>query len=204
VGPNGAGKSTLLASIAGVLKPSRGTIALEGRVAPVIEPEVGPHRDFSGREHLMVTGVLLGMRRRELRERIPSILELSGIGEQVLEKPLRTYSTGMVARLEFALAMRSDASVVVLDEHLGAVDESFRARLAAGLDELSARGGAVVLASHDLELVKDLCDRAALVERGSLTDVGPAAEIVEGYARRRATGGLAAVPPEHGRTAAIG
>ena len=203
VGPNAAGKSTLLASVAGVLEPSRGAIEVDGRVAAVIVPQVGPHREFTGREHLMITGVMLGMRRREVRERLPAITELSGIGAEAVEAPIRTYSAGMVARLEFALAMHAEASVVILDEHLGRVDQSFRGRIDASLREFSARGGAALMASHDLELVSELCDRAALLERGALVSVGPAEAIVGAYASRRTTRGLSAIAPEHGAAAAV-
>jgi lipopolysaccharide transport system ATP-binding protein len=192
IGPNGAGKTTLLQTLAGVLVPTRGRVVTAGKVSSLIELTAGFHRELTGRQNLLLQGVLLGMRRREVRERLDEIMAFSGLTREVLDEPLRMYSAGMGLRLGFSLAVHTNPAVLLVDEVLAVGDEAFRLRCAQKVEELRGRGCAVLMVSHDLDLVGERCDRAGLLEAGQMRMIDKPSTVIDEYRRR----GLRAVVEE--------
>jgi ABC-type polysaccharide/polyol phosphate transport system ATPase subunit len=188
VGPNGAGKSTLLKVVAGLTPPSQGRICLRGRVASIVELGVGFHPDLTGAENVQLTASLYGVTPAELSTRMAEVEAFAGIGD-ALDTPVKWYSTGMLARLGFALAVHLDAEVLVVDEVLSVGDEEFRQRCLEKLAEVRERGVTLLLVSHDLVLVDRLCDRVLHLERGVVVDDGPAHEVLDRYAGEGASSG---------------
>jgi ABC-type polysaccharide/polyol phosphate transport system ATPase subunit len=182
VGGNGAGKSTLLRVAAGIIPPSTGVAVSRGTIAPVMELGTGFESELSGRENIFFNGALLGMSRALMRSRIDEIIEFAGI-EPFIDAPLRTYSTGMVARLAFAVATSIDAEVVLLDEVLSVGDESFVGRCKARIERFVRSGATVVVVSHDLDALQGLCARAVWVSGGRIAADGPSADVIAGYRR---------------------
>jgi lipopolysaccharide transport system ATP-binding protein len=172
VGGNGSGKSSLLRVLAGVLKPTRGSVRVEAPVGAVIELPLGMDRDLSGLEFIDVTGVLHGMTRRQVRFCRDEIVGFSGLESAALDEPLRTYSAGMVIRLELAVTLQLAPAVVVLDEVLAAADPSFQERCMDRVAEMLRGGSALVIATHDHELVAQRCDRVAVLRQGELVHDG--------------------------------
>jgi ABC-type polysaccharide/polyol phosphate transport system ATPase subunit len=207
VGPNGAGKSTLLRIAGGVLAPTAGEAVIRGRVAPIIELGTGFELELSGRENVYFNGALLGRSPHEMHERFDDIVDFSGLHE-FIDAPIRTYSTGMVARLAFAIATTVDAHILLLDEVLAVGDESFRGKCEERIASFRDRGVTILLVSHDLDAVASICDDALWLERGAARALGPAAEVIARYRtavgeeqaaaepERAIDGGL--VPPETG------
>ena len=180
IGRNGAGKSTLLRVIAGIIPPNRGEVVTRGALAPVIELGTGFDGELSGRENIFFNGSLLGRSRAFMRRCEDEIIDFSGIGEHI-DAPLRTYSTGMVARLAFSVATTIDAEIVLLDEVLAVGDAAFREKCEERIRNFHSNGATIVFVSHDLDSVRDLCSRAAWVEVGELKAVGDAGEVIAAY-----------------------
>jgi ABC-type polysaccharide/polyol phosphate transport system ATPase subunit len=180
IGSNGAGKSTLLRVIAGIIPPSRGEVITRGALAPIIELGTGFDGELSGRENVFFNGSLLGRSRAFMKRCEEEIIAFSGIVPHI-DAPLRTYSTGMVARLAFAIATTIDAEIVLLDEVLAVGDASFREKCSERIRGFHANGATIVFVSHDLESVRDLCTRAAWVEKGVVRAVGAADEVIAAY-----------------------
>jgi len=193
VGPNGAGKSTLLKLVSGILRPTSGTVTVNGRAAALIELGAGFHPEMSGRENVTVNGVLLGLTRAEVRRRLPEILEFADLGG-FIEEPVKTYSSGMQARLGFAVAVHAGAPILLVDEILSVGDEAFQRKCLARIRRLQREGTAILLVSHDLDMVARICHRAAWLEEGALKMAGAPDEVVGRY---RAS--LAPAPPEEKR-----
>ena len=189
IGANGSGKTTLLQVLAGVLRPTRGTVSVRGRAASLVDLSAGFHRDLTGHENLLIGGVLLGMSRAEVRRRYDEIVAFSGLPEDVLHAPLSAYSAGMGLRLGFSLVVHTDPDVLLVDEVLAVGDESFRSKGIARIDHLRSEGTALVLVSHDLDLVGDHCDEVAVLEEGSLARIGSPGDAVGYYRSRRAVTG---------------
>ena len=187
IGANGSGKTTLLRSIAGILRPDKGRVSVAGRVASVTDLAPGLERDFSGREQILVTGVLFGLTRSEVRARQDGILGLSGLDRDDLEKPMRTYSAGMALRLAVAVALNSSPRLVLIDDVLAASDEDFLGRAFGRMDELRRDGALVIIASHDLDLISSHCDRVVLLDHGSVQFTGPPSAALEYRRRERAS-----------------
>jgi ABC-type polysaccharide/polyol phosphate transport system ATPase subunit len=181
IGANGSGKTTLLRSVAGVLPPAQGRVIVRGRAVPFIDLNAGSHRELSGKEHVMITGVLLGLSRRDVRSKFSDIAALSGIGEDALAMPMRSYSAGMMLRLGFALAVHCEPDVLLVDEIVAAGDEAFQRSAVEKIAELRAGGCAVMLASHDLHLIGEHCDRVAVLQHGKLSFEGAPAQAIEHY-----------------------
>ena len=181
IGPNGSGKTTLLQSIAGVLHPTRGEVRTAGRVSSLIDLTAGFHRELTGRENLAVQAALLGLPRDTVSERFDDIVAFSGLPEETLDSPLRTYSAGMGLRLGFALIAHSEPDVLVVDEVLAVGDEAFQHRCLRWLDKRREDGTAVVLVTHDLPLVEDHADRVVVLDRGEVCFEGGADEAVGWY-----------------------
>jgi ABC-type polysaccharide/polyol phosphate transport system ATPase subunit len=180
IGHNGAGKSTLLRIAGGILAPSDGEAVVRGRIAPIIELGLGFEGELSGRENIFFNGALLGRSRNEMQERLDEIVDFSELGE-FIEQPIRTYSTGMVARLAFAIATTVDAHILLLDEVLSVGDEHFRRKCQERIDSFRRAGVTILVVSHDLPAVEKLCDDVLWLEHGVARQSGPAAEVVPAY-----------------------
>jgi ABC-2 type transport system ATP-binding protein/lipopolysaccharide transport system ATP-binding protein len=181
IGRNGAGKTTLLKVIARVLRPRSGTARTRGRVVPLLELGTGFDAELSGRENVFLNGAMLGRSHRYMARRFPEIVAFAGL-EEFIDAPLRTYSTGMAARLGFAIATDVDPDVLLIDEVLAVGDVEFQQRCAERINRFRERGATFVLVSHALENITALCQRALWIEEGRLQADGPAAEVVAAFA----------------------
>ncbi|MGE5512557.1 MAG: ABC transporter ATP-binding protein [Bacteroidota bacterium] len=192
VGRNGSGKSTLLQLICGTLAPSSGSVEVNGRLAALLELGAGFNPEFTGRENVYVNGAILGLSRAEIDARFDAIAEFAGIGE-FMEQPVKTYSSGMYVRLAFAAAINVDPEILVVDEALAVGDEPFQRKCFARLEEIQDRGGTILLVSHSLQTVVQLCSRALLLDGGELLLEGAPRTVVSQYQRlANARGELAA------------
>ena len=184
IGPNGAGKSTLLSLIAGLVPPDEGTIAVKGRVAALLELGCGFHPDLTGAENVLLNAALLGLSRKEIRRRFDEILEFSGIGE-FINQPLRTYSSGMVVRLAFSVAVTIEPDILLIDEVLAVGDQSFQTKCIDKIYSLRRRGKTLICVSHASGMVQKLCDRAIWLDHGESIMQGSAVEVMESYSGRQ-------------------
>lgn len=180
IGRNGAGKSTLLKVVSRVLVPTRGRVFLGGRVSPLLELGAGFHPELTGRENVMLNGTLLGRKSRELEERMEAIIEFSELGG-FIEAPLRTYSSGMAARLGFAVATAWQPEILLVDEVLAVGDEAFRKKCEARMQAFCNEGTTVLLVTHDMATVRTLCSTVAWLERGKIRSLGPAQDVIKEY-----------------------
>jgi ABC-type polysaccharide/polyol phosphate transport system ATPase subunit len=180
IGHNGAGKSTLLRVAAGILRPTEGVAVVRGRQAPVIELGFGFEAELSGRENIFFNGALLGRSQTEMEERLDEIVAFADLDE-FIDQPIRTYSTGMVARLAFAVATTVDAQILLLDEVLAVGDESFRIKCQQRLQSFRDAGITILLVSHDLAAVERMCDEVLWLDKGSVRAFGRSEEIVAAY-----------------------
>jgi lipopolysaccharide transport system ATP-binding protein len=180
IGPNGAGKSTLLKLMTRILRPDVGTYAVKGRIGALIEVAAGFHPDLTGRENIYLQGAILGLKREEIARRFDSIVDFAGIGA-FLDTPVKRFSSGMNARLGFAIASTLEPDVLIIDEVLSVGDARFQARCLARMRELRARGVPLVFVSHNLPAVTDLCTKAVLLNAGKVVFSGGVAETVQRY-----------------------
>ena len=180
IGRNGSGKSTALRLIAGIYAPSAGEVMVTGRIASVIELGAGFNPELTGRENVELYGAVMGLHRREIAQHLEAIVAFAGLGPFV-DEPVKYYSSGMQARLAFAVTVAVDPDILLLDEVLAVGDASFRERCLARLDRFRARGGTLVVVSHDLQQVRRLCDRAVWLEGGRVRREGPAGEVTRAY-----------------------
>lgn len=180
LGANGSGKSTLLKMVAGILRPTRGSVEVHGRTAALIELGAGFHPEISGRENVYINGAVLGLTRREIDRRFADIVEFSGLAD-FIEEPVKNYSSGMYVRLGFAVAIHTDPEVLLVDEVLSVGDESFAHRCLRRIEEFLAEGKTLLLVSHSLGLIEDVCDRAIWLEGGSLRLVGHPRQVTDAY-----------------------
>jgi lipopolysaccharide transport system ATP-binding protein len=181
IGNNGAGKSTLLRMIAGIVDPDRGTLERRKPLnASLLALNVGFKPELSGRDNVIIGGLLLGMSRDDLRRRMDEIREFSDLGD-FFERPVGTYSTGMRARLGFAVAIHADPDILLIDEILGVGDQTFREKSHAAMKAKIKQGKTVILVSHSMEAIRDLCHRVLWIERGKLVLCGDTSKVVETY-----------------------
>ena len=180
IGPNGAGKSTLLRLIAQVRKPTAGRVVVEGRVAPLLELGLGFHGELTGRENVILHGTLLGLSRREAVDRMTEIAAFAEM-QEFLDAPIRTYSTGMVARLAFAVATAVDPDVLLVDEALAVGDERFKGRCHERMKHFRDRRKTFLLVSHTLSEVRETCQRAIWIRDGRVELDGTADDVCEAY-----------------------
>jgi homopolymeric O-antigen transport system ATP-binding protein len=182
IGRNGVGKSTLLALIAGVLKPTSGSVSVDGRVSPLLELGAGFHPELSGRDNILLNGVLLGMRRDEVASKAEGIIAFSEL-EELIDEPIRVYSSGMVARLGFAVAVHLEPEILLIDESLTVGDALFQEKCIGKIAELHKRGVTTLIVSHDLGSIARLCSRAMVLEMRRIAFSGSVADAVEFYRR---------------------
>jgi lipopolysaccharide transport system ATP-binding protein len=180
IGPNGAGKSTLLKVLAGISPPSSGKLDVEGRVSAILELDSGFHPEFTGRENIRIGASVLGLSKAETAAREPEIIAFSGLAE-FIDLPVRTYSTGMYLRLGFSLATAVDPDVLLVDEALAVGDEGFRARCVERIRQIRQQGAATVIVSHDLTLIRALCESAILLDRGRDMAHGKPLDVINLY-----------------------
>jgi len=180
VGHNGAGKTTILKILAGITTPTAGEITIRGRLAALVEVSSGFHPELTGLENIYLHGAMLGMRRSEIRKKLESIIEFSGVGRYI-EVPVKRYSSGMYVRLGFAIAAHVDPDILLLDEVLAVGDAAFQAKCLERIAELRKQNRTIVFISHDLSAVYRLCDRALLLSHGSVVSDGPARQVIDEY-----------------------
>ena len=185
IGPNGAGKSTLLLTLAGIIRPSEGEVAVRGEISALLTLGAGFDQELSGGDNIGLVGAFLGIDGRTMEGLTPAITEYSELGA-FIDAPLKTYSTGMRARLGFAIATAVQPDILLLDEVLATGDQVFRARSLVRIRELIREAKAIVLVTHDLEFVTELCNRALLLDHGQVVALGEPAEVVELYRTRTA------------------
>ena len=180
IGENGCGKSTLLKCIARILNPDVGSIRTEGKISALLELGAGFHPELSGRDNVYLNGAILGLSRKQLNARFDDIVGFAGL-EHFIDTPVKNYSSGMYVRLGFSVAINVDPDILLVDEVLAVGDEEFQRRCSEKFAELKHSGKTVVIVSHVLGSVRNLCDEVALLEHGKLVSVGPAGEVIDGY-----------------------
>jgi len=195
IGRNGSGKSTLLQLIAGTLTPTTGAAEVRGRVAALLELGSGFNPEFSGRENVFLNGAILGLARSEIEARLPGIVAFSGL-EEFIDRPVKTYSSGMMMRLAFSVAVNVEPDVLIVDEALAVGDTAFQLKCVERLERLTQSGVTLLFVSHDTALVKSFCQRALYLERGRLKAEGKPEVVTELYALdiRQAEGAQAGNP----------
>lgn len=180
IGQNGAGKSTLLSIIAGVMQPTKGSFVLNGKVSSLLELGAGFHPEFTGRDNVYMYGIIMGLTRKEIKRRFDDIVDFSGLAE-FINRPLRTYSSGMVVRLAFSVAIHVDAEILIVDEALAVGDELFQQRCFQKIRELKASGVSILYVGHDLHAMRTVCDYAFLLDAGSIIFRGDVHTVVDYY-----------------------
>ena len=180
IGENGSGKSTLLKLLAGITKPTRGSLRVAGRISALIELGAGFHPEISGRENVAINGIMLGLTRREVDERFDEIVDFAELRE-FIDAPVKTYSSGMYMRLGFSVAIHVDPDVLLIDEVLAVGDESFTRKCLDKIGEFRRRGRTIVLVTHSLGLVEKMCDEALWLRHGRQAGIGDPKRVVDAY-----------------------
>lgn len=198
IGPHGSGKTTLLSILLGAIQPDRGRIAVNGRAGSLLELGAGFQGHLTGRENIFLYGSILGMPLKEIHARFARIVEFSEM-EGSLDRPVRRYSAGMVARLRFSVIIHSPADILLIDEVLTVGDARFQRKCLGALREFKSRGGTLVLVSHDMDEVAGICDEAVCLDFGSVVDAGPAPDVAARYQERMAGHGRQRDPAAHAR-----
>jgi len=182
LGRNGAGKSTLLKVISRVLIPTQGRVWVNGMVSPLLELGGGFHPELTGMENIHLNATVLGHSRKEIKQKIPEILDFAGIGD-FIQSPLRTYSSGMAARLAFSVATAWQPDILILDEVLAVGDAGFIQKCTERMRAFRQSGATVLFVSHSIDTVRSVCQRALLLEHGKVLEIGPAGEVCDKYSR---------------------
>jgi len=190
LGPNGSGKSTLLQIIAGVLQPSEGTVKIGGRLTAILELGAGFQPEYSGRENILLSGMILGITKQEMLEKMDEIAEFAEIGE-FFDQPVKTYSSGMVVRLAFGAAINVNPQILLVDEALAVGDWRFQQKCIQRIVKLQAEGKTIIFVSHDINAVKRYCQQAVLLNGGLVVCKGSVDEIVPVYEELMETGTIA-------------
>ncbi|MCL5125597.1 MAG: ABC transporter ATP-binding protein [Deltaproteobacteria bacterium] len=180
IGRNGAGKSTLLKVLAGVIKPIEGKVEVNGRIAPLIELGAGFDPELTGRENTYLNGTILGCTNKEITQKIDQIIDFSERGE-FIDAPLRTYSSGMIARLGFAIATDVDPDILIVDEILGVGDDAFQAKCKKRIENFRSKGVTILFVSHDLNQVEEICDWVYWLDHGQVRANGAPKHVVSEY-----------------------
>jgi len=182
IGRNGSGKSTILGLMAGVMKPDSGSVMTNGRISSLLELGAGFHPDLSGVENIVLNGILSGNTKEEMLKKIEEIIEFSELGEFIYQ-PLRTYSSGMQARLGFAVAVHIDPEILLVDEALAVGDIDFKEKSLRKMKEFMESGVTTIIVSHDMPAIAELCDKVAWIDNGSLMEIGDPREVIRAYLR---------------------
>ena len=180
IGDNGAGKSTLLKVVARVLRPIKGRLLVRGKVAPLLELGAGFHPELTGRENIFLNGALLGYNQKELEDIFPQIVEFSELGD-FIEAPIRTYSSGMYARLGFSVATAYEPEVLIVDEILGVGDESFQKKCAERIAQFREHGTSILIVSHAMASIEKMCQKAAWLNQGKIELIGDPKTVIKAY-----------------------
>jgi lipopolysaccharide transport system ATP-binding protein len=180
IGSNGSGKSTILKLLSGILKPTKGTIRANGTLSALIEVSAGFHPDLTGRENIFLNGAILGMTRKQIQKRFDAIVAFSGLAEYI-DTPVKRYSSGMYARLGFAVAAHVDPNILIVDEVLSVGDFAFQKKCMERMTQVMHNGATVLFVSHNLRAVADLCPRSLLLDRGRVLAVGSTDEVIRKY-----------------------
>ena len=180
IGPNGSGKSTLLKLVAGITKPTSGTVNVKGRISALIELGAGFHPEISGRENVFINGIMLGLSKREVLQKFEEIVEFAEL-EEFIDAPVKTYSSGMYARLGFAVAIHVNPDVLLVDEILAVGDQGFTHKCLDKFAEFRRRGKTILLVTHSLSLVERFCDDAVWLDSGLIKAVGDPKRVVDAY-----------------------
>lgn len=180
IGSNGAGKSTLLKLVARVLKPTEGRVWVKGRVAPLLEYGAGFHPELTGRENIFLNGALLGFTYKQMQEKFERIVDFAELWD-FIDAPMRTYSSGMWARLGFAVATDVEPDILIVDEVLAVGDEAFQRKSSARMQEFRQQGVTILLVSHNMDVIQSMCNRAAWLDHGEIKAMGEVAEAIKAY-----------------------
>jgi len=180
IGPNGSGKSTLLKLIAGVTQPTKGSITVNGRLAPLIELGAGFHPELTGRENIYLNGVILGMKRAEIVEKFKEIVDFAELWE-FIDQPIKHYSSGMYLRLAFAVAVHTNPEILLIDEILAVGDAAFQDKCIVKINEFHDQGKTIMIVTHDLDTITDFCQRACFINHSQQIFTGSATETVAKY-----------------------
>jgi lipopolysaccharide transport system ATP-binding protein len=180
IGRNGAGKSTSLGLVAGVIKPSSGSVSVQGRVASMLELGGGFHPELTGRENIRLNATLLGLRRQEIKDRIGKIIEFSELGE-FIDEPIRVYSSGMLAKLGFSVITQVDPDVLIIDEVLAVGDISFQRKCIESINKFKEKGVTILFVSHSMSDVAKVCDKVIWVEDHKVKMIGSSQEVIAEY-----------------------
>lgn len=185
IGNNGAGKSTLLKVVARVLFPTHGRVIVRGRVAPLLELGAGFHPELTGRENIFLNGAILGFTRKEMEQNFQRIVDFAELGE-FIEAPIRTYSSGMWARLGFAVATDERPDILLVDEILAVGDEHFQQKCTKRIQQYREEGTTILLVAHNMELIQSMCQRVVWLDHGHIAAIGQPAEVVRAYREHQA------------------
>ncbi|HMP73143.1 MAG TPA: ABC transporter ATP-binding protein [Kiritimatiellia bacterium] len=180
IGRNGSGKSTLMQMVAGLLQPSEGSISVEGNIAALLELGAGFNPDFTGRENIILSGTIYGYSRKDIEARLDQIIGFADIGSHI-DAPVKTYSSGMFARLAFAVAIEVNPTLLLVDEILSVGDVGFQARCYRRIEQMKKAGTSILFVSHDLSAVQMLCDEAILLDGGRMVAKGPPKQVTDQY-----------------------
>ncbi|MCX7965058.1 MAG: ABC transporter ATP-binding protein [Syntrophorhabdaceae bacterium] len=180
IGKNGAGKSTILGLIAGVIKPSKGKIMVNGGVSPLLELGAGFHPDLTGRENIILKGILLGLTRSEILNKIKKIIDFSEL-EEFIEQPIRTYSSGMLARLGFSIVANIDPEILLIDEILAVGDKNFQDKCLKRMLDFKEQKVTIVFVSHSMDYIDMLCNRVMWLDDHSIKNIGKPELIIKQY-----------------------
>jgi len=180
IGSNGSGKSTLLKCLAKIYWPTSGTIDYRGRMASLLEVGSGFHLELSGRENIYLNGSILGMSKKDIDSKFDDIVDFSGV-ERFLDQPVKNYSSGMYVRLGFSIAINVEPDILVVDEVLSVGDEEFQRKSFHKFRELKKQGKTIILVTHAMPVVRDLCDSVTWLNNGVLEETGPAEQVVDAY-----------------------
>jgi lipopolysaccharide transport system ATP-binding protein len=183
IGHNGAGKSTALKILSRIMKPTKGRMTVNGRLSALIEVSAGFHQDLTGRENIFLNGTILGMNKREIQSKLDQIIDFSGIGD-FIDTPVKRYSSGMFARLGFAVAAHVDPDVLIVDEVLSVGDSAFQQKCIERMREVLRGGAAVLFVSHNLKVVAEFCDQCLLLEKGRTVKLGKPQEVISTYLQK--------------------
>ncbi len=183
IGPNGAGKSTILKLLSQIMKPTKGTLMVKGRLSALIEIGAGFHGDLTGRENIFLNGTILGMTRNEIKGKFDEIVEFSGL-EDFIDTPVKRYSSGMYARLGFSVAAHVDPDILIVDEVLSVGDYAFQRQCLARMNSVINSGSTVIFVSHNLRAVSELCTRSLFLDHGKAVTIGPTNDVLKCYMDR--------------------